>query len=88
MKLRIVIPLILFLTTGCASTSQNSIKWEYKTVVLNPFESGILGRQLDELNNEYFEKQKSMLNALGENGWELVQISGNNHIFKRQIGGG
>lgn len=85
MKLSIGALLIVCLISGCASTPIKQVKWEYKTIKLNPFKNGIIGRDVKELEKEYSDTQKSLLAEYGQDGWELVHIEGRNYIFKRPV---
>jgi hypothetical protein len=85
MKLSIGALLTLFLISGCTSTSIKPVKWEYKTINVNPFKNGLIGRELREIEKEYSNTQKELLSKYGEDGWELVHIEGKNYIFKRPV---
>ncbi|MDC0602768.1 DUF4177 domain-containing protein [Aliiglaciecola sp.] len=86
MKLNVFMILLICLLTGCQSTTQKYVKWEYKVVQFpdlpkEAFSAGALG---DALKNKSMI-EKGILQEHGEQGWELIQLRGGVLVFKRPV---
>lgn len=85
MKTVILTLFTAFALAGCAVNASKPVKWEYKTVQLDPFKNGFVGRQVVDIANDIMASQRKILNENGQQGWELVDIQKNLYIFKRPI---
>ncbi len=56
------------------------IKWEYKTVKIN-----YMSEKYTKTTRRILEKDLSMLNKHGKDGWELCGVNNINYYFKREI---
>ncbi len=56
------------------------IKWEYKTVKIN-----YMSEKYTKTTRRILDKDLSMLNELGKDGWELCGVNNINYYFKRKI---
>lgn len=70
MKKALSITLLAVLFLGLSSCSNDSNKWEYKTVEV----SGRSDYQNPDFNPLTFDYPKEDLDTLGANGWELVNV--------------
>jgi len=73
--------------TGC-STTPHASKWEYKVVAgrVGGFGGGDTGGFGGGGPEEYRERQQTLLNDLGKDGWVLVGVGeGPTFYFKRRV---
>ncbi len=56
------------------------IQWEYKTVKIN-----YMSEKYTKGTRRILEKDLSMLNEYGKDGWELCGVNNINYYFKRKI---
>jgi uncharacterized protein YxeA len=56
------------------------IQWEYKTVKIN-----YMSEKYTKTTRRILEKDLSMLNGHGKDGWELCGVNNVNYYFKRVI---
>lgn len=75
----------MLLVTGCTSKPHQPVQWEYKTVLLNPFENGLFGRKLSDIADEMTVSREKVLSENGQQGWELVDIEEHTYFFKRPV---
>jgi hypothetical protein len=86
-----IVLLMSFINTlsGCAFPLSSAQKWEYKRVVLDPFDGKNIfqiaeeGVTAETLLAEYHAK----INAFGHSGWELISVSPDTKtlFFKRRL---
>ncbi len=68
-----------------AKENVTEVQWEYKTVKINYMKDKYIKDKYKTTTRRILEKDLSMLNEHGKDGWELCGVNNINYYFKRKI---